>query len=116
MKHVRNVAIVLAVAAAVWLVPGGGTAAGVVSWLVGILFFGALIWFAARLYRENRIALLGLGDRNRAILYGAVAVAVLTVVATSRLWAEPAGVIAWFVLVGGASYAVYFVYRTSREY
>jgi hypothetical protein len=116
MTHVRNVAIVLALALAVWLVPGGATTAGLISWLVGILFFGALIWFAARLYRENRVALYGLGDRNRAILYGAVAVAVLTVTATSRLWAEPAGVFVWFVLIGAASYAVYFVYRSTREY
>ena len=116
MKLARNIAIVLALGVAVWLLPGGGLAANMLAWLVGVLFLGGMAFFAARLYRENRVAILALGDRNRGLLYGAVAVAVLTVTATSQLWESPAGVLVWFVLIGAASYAVFAVYRSSRTY
>jgi hypothetical protein len=110
------VAIILALAAAVAFLPGAGAAAGLFIWLLGILFWGALAWFLSRLYREYRTDIYGLGDRMRAVLYGSVAVAVLTVTATRRLWDTPAGMFAWFLLVGAASYGVFMVWRHWREY
>ena len=116
MKQARNVAIIVALGAAVFFLPGGGRAAGLLLWLSGILFFAGLAWFASRLYREHRLSLYALGDRWRGILYGAVAVAVLTLTASSELFSTPAGTVAWFVLIGAASFAVFAVYRASRTY
>jgi hypothetical protein len=116
VKSARNVAIVLVVAAVIAFAPGGWVGAAFLSWLLGIAFLGALAWFASRLYREYRLTLYSLGDRNRAILYCAAAVSVLTFTATSRLWQTSAGVVVWFALLLGCGYAVYWVYRTAREY
>ena len=116
MKTARNVAIVLALAAAVALIPAGGFAAGLLLWLLGIAFWAIIAWFCARMYREHRMALFMLGDRMRALLYASIGVAVLTVSATNRLWGTPAGLIAWFALIAAASYGVFEVWRYSRRY
>ena len=52
------------------------------------------------MYRENRVALHSLGDRHRALLYGAVALGVFASAARARMWERGLGELAWFVLVG----------------
>ena len=116
MRTALYVGIILALAAAVAFVPGGGSTANLLVWLIGVLFWGALAWFLGRLYREYRTDIYGLGDRMRAVLYVSIGVAVLTVTATRRLWETPAGLFAWFLLVGAASYGVFMVWRQWREY
>jgi hypothetical protein len=116
VRAIVYIAIILALAAAVALLPGGGTAAGAVGTALSIAFLGTLAWFGARLYRENRMALMSLEDRWRAILYGAIGVVVVTLAATSRLWLTSAGVIAWFALLFAAAYALYATWRHSRQY
>jgi len=112
-KNVRNVLIVLAIAALVVLIPGGGTGANVAIQAISLLFLGALAWIASRLYREHRVAL---GDRRRATLYIAVAVVALALTARQRLWVSPSGKIVWFALLAGAVYAVFAVIWSSRKY
>jgi hypothetical protein len=116
VKHVRNVAIVLALGAVVWLAPGAGLAAGLLAWALGVIFLGVLAWFAAVMYRQYKGELFSIGDTMRGVLYGSVAVAVLTVTATGRLWQTPVGVVAWFVLVAGASFGVYAAWRSYGRY
>ena len=104
VKNIRNVAIVLALAAIVAVVPGGGTGANVVLQAVSVIFLAALAWVAAIYYRENRISLLALGDARRALLYGSIAALAVTLTATDRLWNTSAGSVAWLVLMGGSLY------------
>lgn len=111
----RNVLIVVVLAALVALVPAAADVAGLLRYLVSVAFLGSLGWFGIVLYRQNRFTLDALGDRNRAILYGAVGVAALTVTATPTLWDTGIGVVLWFALVGGASYAVYAVVMAYRS-
>jgi hypothetical protein len=113
---VRNVLIVAAIAAVVVLVPGGGTGASVATQAVSILFLGALVWFATLMYRQHRVDIYSLGDRNRAIVYIAAGVATLTIIASSRMWSTGLGLIAWFALIGGAAYAVIAVIWSARKY
>ena len=115
-KNVRNVLIVLAIAALVALLPGGGTGATVALQAVSLAFLAALAWVAAVQYREHRVTLYSLGDRSRGVLYAAVAVATLTLTATSRMWASPAGEIAWLALLAGSVYAVVAVVLRARRY
>jgi hypothetical protein len=115
-KTVRNVIIVLAIAAVVDLAPGGGTASNVVLQAVWLIFLAAMAWVASILYRERRNELYSLGDGRRAALYGAIAVAVVTLTATHRLWNSPAGSIAWLVLIGGAVYVAFAVLWSARRY
>ena len=116
MRTAVNVAIVLALAAAVAFLPGAGVAAGMFIWLVALIFWGALAWFVARLYREYRDEIYGLGDRMRAVLYVSVGVIVLVVSATQRMWETPAGLLAWFALVAAATYGVFAAWRQHRSY
>jgi hypothetical protein len=112
----RNVAIVLALAALVMVVPGGGNASAGILELLLVAMLASIAWLGVRLYREHRVDIYGLGDRNRAILYGSVGLAALMLAATERLWESGAGTIAWFALMALAVYGVYAVFRASREY
>jgi hypothetical protein len=112
----RNVLIILALAAIVAFVPGGGNGGSAIWQVLQILLFGALAWFAVRIYRERRTELYGLGERNRAIFYGAIGLATITLVATTRLWNSGPGTLAWFALLILAGYGVYFVFRAQRQY
>ncbi len=115
--NIRNVAILLVIAALVDVVPGGGNASGTALEFVYLAFFGAFVWVASRLYRDHRTAIYSLGNRRRAITYAAIGVIALTLTGTDRLWnAGPAGNIAWLVLLAGAGYALFEVFRSARRY
>jgi multisubunit Na+/H+ antiporter MnhB subunit len=113
---VRNVLIILALAAVVAFAPGGGTGGGVVLTAVYLLFLAALGWVGSIVYRERRGSLYLLGDGRRALLYGAIMVLAVTLTATSRLWGSPAGSVAWLVLIGSSIYAIFAVIWAARRY
>jgi hypothetical protein len=131
LKMIRNVAIILAIAAAVYFVPGGGRAANTFEAALWAAFGLGVGFLALRMYREHHIALFGLGDRHRALLYGAVAVAVFAWVVRKRMWYAVQvrggelvethrwaglGEFAWFAMVGFVVYSLLSVYRHSRSY
>jgi hypothetical protein len=112
----RNIVIILALAAAVAVLPGGGTGASVVLEAVSLAFLAAVGWVASLIYREHRGSLYLLGDGRRALLYGAAAALAVTLTATSRLWHSPAGSVAWLVLVGASVYVAFTVIWAARRY
>ena len=112
----RNIAIILALAAVVYFVPGGGDAAALIGALFSTAILASFVMLAARFYRERRMDILGLEDRWRATLYGALAVIVLAMAARPRLIETGAGTILWLVAVAGSGYALYRVWRQYREY
>ena len=114
--NIRNVLIVAALAALVAIVPGGGTGANVTIQIVSLAFLASMAWVAMLMYREHRVALYGLGDRRRAVLYGAMGVATLTLTATHRLWQTTGGELAWFLLLLAAVYAAAAVVYSARRY
>lgn len=116
MRNARNVAIILVLAAAVSFLPGGGRAADVAGAVLSILFAAGLAWFFGRTYLERRTDIYTLGDRSRAILYVAIGVAAVTIVAASRLTATGAGTVVFVALLGGCAYALLTVYRAWRQY
>jgi hypothetical protein len=116
-KHLRNIAIILVLAVAVWKVPGGGVASATVSNVLSVLFVGGLLFLAYRLYMERREVILGLEDRQRGILYGSLALAAFTLVATRKMWdGGSVGTLVWLVLMCLALYGVYYVWRAYRTY
>jgi hypothetical protein len=115
-KIAINVVIVFALAALVDLLPGGGTGANVVIQAISIVFLASFAWIGMLQYREHRTALYSLGDGRRAILYGAVGVAVLTLTGTSKLWSTASGKFAWFALLLAAAYAAGSVIWAARRY
>ena len=116
-KNLRNLAIILGLALVVWLLPGGQTGARTISNLLTIVFVAGLLFLGYRVYMEQRSNLGLLDDRVRALLYGALAVLVITLVATRRLWdAGGLGAVAWLLLIAAAGYGLVTVWRTWREY
>jgi hypothetical protein len=113
---VRNVLIIALLAVAVAFVPGGGTTSSVIVQILSFGFLVAITLWGFRLYREHRVDLYSLGDRNRTILYVSAGVALLTVTGTPRLWDTGAGVVAWFALIAAASFGAYTVFRAWRSY
>ena len=117
LKAFRNVAIIVVLALLVWLLPQGATGAQTVSNLLSVIFLAGLAFFAYRMYMENRTALFDLPERSRVLLYGSVALLVITLTATSRMWNSSGGfILLWFALIGAAVYGFAVVLRTYREY
>ena len=115
--HIRNILIVIGLALAVWLVPGGDAASVTISNLLSIIFVGGLLFLAYRLYMENRETIFGLEERQRGVLYAGVALIAITLVATRRMWdAGGLGAILWLALIGSGIYALVGVWRAYREY
>jgi|BarGraIncu00222A_1022003.scaffolds.fasta_scaffold77410_1 hypothetical protein len=112
----RNVLIVVVLAALVAFLPAGGTTASVLLQALSIAFLVSLGWVASIMYRQNRSSLYLLGDNRRAALYAAVALLAVVLTATHRLWASPAGSVAWLVLVAGAIYVGAAVFWSARRY
>jgi hypothetical protein len=112
----RNIIIILALAAIVAFAPGGGTGGSVILTAVYLVFLGALGWVGSIVYRERRGSIYLLGEKRRAVLYGAIVVLAVTLTATSRLWASPAGSVAWLVLIGGSIYAIFAIVWAARRY
>jgi hypothetical protein len=116
LKTARNVAIIVVIAAAVYFIPGGGRAASTFEAVLWVAFSGGLGYLGLRLYRENRVRVHGLGDRHRALLYGAIGLAFFAYASYHRMWETTFGELVWFVIVGCAIYAALEVYRHWRTY
>ncbi|HEY2657162.1 MAG TPA: hypothetical protein VGI55_15330 [Solirubrobacteraceae bacterium] len=114
--HARNFAIIALIAAVIVVIPGGGSAGSFIVQFISLVFLAAIAWVASRLYREHRVSLYSLGDRKRLILYVAAGVATLTFTASGRLLNTGLGSIAWILLLAACAYAVFWVFRSSREY
>jgi hypothetical protein len=116
-RTVRNVVILLLLAAAVWRLPGGAVGERTVSNLVAIVFWGGLIFFIYRLYMERRTTLLGWDDRLRFRLYASVGVMMFAIVATNRMFGLGSlGALAWFMLLGVAVWGIFTALRAARSY
>jgi hypothetical protein len=116
-KHIRNILIIVALALIVWLVPGGGTGSATIYNLLTILLTAGLLFFGYRLYMEHRATIFGLGDNQRALLYGSVAAAVVALLATNKLWNDGGlGALVWFALLSLAGFGIYRVWRAYSEY
>jgi hypothetical protein len=116
-KHLRNIAIILVIAVAVWKLPGGGTAANTIGNVFSVFFIGGLFFLGYRLYMERRGTIHGLEERQRGLLYGALALAAFALIATRRMWdAGGLGALIWIAMLGAAGYAVYSVWRAHTTY
>lgn len=118
MKHVRNIAIVLALAALVYAARGPGVVAtNALLWVLNALFLGLFAWFAMVMYRQFRGEIHSLDDRMRLVLYASIGLAVLTLTASQRLWnIGGPGTLLWIALLAAASGGVYAAWRSYRRY
>ena len=115
-KTARNIGIVILVALAVWLVPGGGEGADLVGKTLNAIFIVIAVLFVGMLYRQYRGEIFGLGDQWRLALYAAVGLAIVTVSITGQLWASPAGILIWIGIIATCSYTLYVIWQRYRSY
>ncbi len=118
LKTARNIAIVLVIAAAVFLLPGGGKAASTFESVLLIGFGVGFAYLGLRMYREYRVQLHGLGDRYRAILYGSFALVAFLIVGYTRMINHSRTIfgVLWFALLLAVLYGLMTVYRRWRSY
>jgi len=112
----RNLGIIALVALAVATIPGGSDTAELVLAILGLGFLTAIAFLVYRLYMEHKFTLWSMSDRHRALLYGGVAMATATLIATDRLFGSGLGTILWFALLGGSVFSVYHAWIESRRY
>ena len=112
----RNILIVLLIAAAVYAVPGGGTAAEIVGALISIAF-AVSIWFAlVYVYRNFRTTIFSLGDRHRGMLYAGLAAILFLGASAGRFFDSALGTFVWLAILAAAAYALIETFRHWREY
>jgi hypothetical protein len=107
--------IVVAIAAAIFAIPGGGDAADLVAAVLSTLITVAFVAFGWRFYREHRVEIYSLGDPYRGGLYAALAAIVFALAGRDELLGTGGGTLAWFVIVGLAAYALFRVFWQWRE-
>jgi uncharacterized membrane-anchored protein len=116
MRTARNISILALIALGIIVLPGGGTAADLVYAIVSVIFAATLAFFAGRIYRERRIDIYALGDRHRALLYGAVVLILFALAASSELFGSVAGDGLFVLMLALSGAALLVVYRAWREY
>jgi uncharacterized protein involved in cysteine biosynthesis len=116
MRHVRNFAIVAALAFVVAAVPGGGNAAEAVVTALAIAFLAAIAWAGYSLYRSQSFAILSLTDRQRGILAGAAGLVVLMIAGADEMLETGLGTLAWIALMAAAVVAVWRLWVGTQTY
>ena len=74
------------------------------------------VLLGVRFYRENRVAIFSLGDKHRALAYGAIAAIILALAGRRELTQTGLGSLVFVVLIAGALGAGYAVFKHHRAY
>jgi len=116
VAHARNIAILMAVALAIVAIPGGGSGVSLLGAVLSLAFAALIAYFVARFYRDHRIEIYGLGDHDRALLYGSIGVLVLVLAGSSRLLATLGGTLLELALLALCIGSLLRVYRSWQRY
>jgi hypothetical protein len=115
-QTIRNIAIILALAAAVDFLPGGGNAAAAVLEALTMVFFAAIAWLLYRVYNEQQLTLSTLSDGRKAGLFGAVGGIALLVVAYDDFRSWEGGILLWIALMAACVGAIFLIWREATTY
>jgi hypothetical protein len=116
LQTTRNIAIVLALAAGVDFLPGGGAAAATVLSALMMLFLAAIAWLLYRVYHEQQLTLATLTDARKAGLFGAVGAMALLVVAYDDFRSWTGGIVLWIALMAGCVGIIFLIWRAATTY
>jgi hypothetical protein len=116
LQNIRNIAIILALAAAVDFLPGGGNAAATVLTALSMIFLAAIAWLLYRVYNEQQLTLSGLSDGRKAGLFGAVGAIALLVVAYDDFRSWTGGILLWVALMAGCLGVIFLIWRSATTY
>jgi len=115
-QNVRNIAIILALAAAVDFLPGGGNAAAAVLTALTMIFLAAIAWMLYRVYNEQQLTLSTLSDGRKAGLFGSVGAIALLIVAYDDFSSWAGGLLLWVALIAGCLGAIFLIWRSATTY
>jgi hypothetical protein len=117
MQFAWKIGVVMLVALVLVVLPGGGNALDVLLTLLSIAFLGAIAFLGYRLFSQYRFDIETLEPNMRLALYGSIGLAIITFVATDRLFdAGGLGVLLWFALLALCSYGLYWTWTRYRSY
>jgi hypothetical protein len=112
-----GIGIIAVVALLIVALPNGGSFVSLVSNTINAVFLVAIAIAGVRLYRSQGEWLSSLTDRNRGIVYGAISISLLAVVAANRfrdLW--NGGIVLVILIVAASGAAIYWVWRDSQRW
>ncbi|MGA8744846.1 MAG: hypothetical protein WB507_03165 [Solirubrobacterales bacterium] len=116
MRSLRDVAILMALAAGVAFAPAGGNLTEAVLTALTMAFLAAIAWAIYLLSRQNQLTLATLGDRQRAILYGAVGMIALLIAGTTKLFSTGGGTVIWIALLAASVVAIWRIWKEANTY
>jgi hypothetical protein len=116
MRALRNVAIVMLLAAVVAFVPAGGNAADTILTAITMGFLAAIAWAVFVLSRQQQLTLATLSDGRRAILYAALGLLALLIAGSDEMLASGGGTLAWIALLGASIAAIWKVWTEASTY
>jgi hypothetical protein len=117
MQFAWKLGVVMLVALVIVVLPGGGNVLDVLLTLLSIIFLAAIAFLGYRLFRQYRLDIETLDPNVRLTMYGSIGLAILTFVATNRLFdAGGLGVLLWFALLALCSYGLYWTWTRYRSY
>jgi drug/metabolite transporter (DMT)-like permease len=117
MQFAWKIGVVMLVALVIVVLPGGGNVLDVLLTLLSITFLAAIALLGYRLFRQYRFDIETLEPNVRLTMYGSIGLAIITFVATNRLFdAGGLGVLLWFALLALCSYGLYWTWTRYRSY
>ena len=117
MQFAWKIGVVMLVALVIVVLPGGGNVLDVLLTLLSITFLAAIALLGYRLFRQYRFDIETLDPNVRLTMYGSIGLAIITFVATNRLFdAGGLGVLLWFALLALCSYGLYWTWTRYRSY
>lgn len=115
MKAARNVAIIMLLALVVAFLPGGGNAAETIITALTMALLAGVAWMVYVLSRENQLTLATLTDGRRALLYGAIAMILLLIAGTDKLFSSGGGTLLWILLLAASVAAIWRVWMDANR-
>lgn len=116
MRNVRNVAIILALAALVAFAPHGGNAVEAIFTLLTMCFLAGITWMLFTLSRENQLTLATLDDKRRAIFYAAFGMIALLIAGADKLFDTGGGTVFWIAAFAASVVAIWKVWVEANTY
>jgi hypothetical protein len=115
VRAARNIAIIALLALIVAVVPGGDNASAAILAAISLIFFTLIAFAGYQLYRQNRLAYLGLTDRQRGMLTGALGAIVLMIAGAAELTSTGAGLLVWLAVIAFSVFTLIKVWGDARS-
>lgn len=112
LRTARNVAIVLILALGIYLLPGGGNVAEAILSALSLILLVAIGLLLVRYWRQSSFTRDAMTDRQRGLIYGALAAIALMVAGADELFETGLGTVVWIAILVAS---IWLIVQTWRE-